>query len=321
MARIAPAFAGVPTCCMQVGRYSIGGKRVVAAPGCWMVLLIITLGLAADASFGGDASAAASDPVQERGLQHAQTGLELVEKAVASTNLVARGTGMRLVMSAQGGKLNSRTSPTDIPVYLVKAPPMARTTPAAVPKGCRCLFVNPDVFNAFIREQSTGDGRLGLNARYVLTFMLLHEVGHLAKKTTGAEFENGNLSELNIDPSLAKASEEDADEFAADLIKALMQRKKASDETLEATAVSMELSKLSWNMQAYRTLDQFGALAVGKPEVFFDKNLSHPNLHWRVLRMNHLIQGSSDTKMLLDTFEDARRRGANPEPLYDPSKK
>ena len=110
MARIAPAFAGVPTCCMQVGRYSIGGKRVVAAPGCWMVLLIITLGLAADASFGGDASAAASDPVQERGLQHAQTGLELVEKAVASTNLVARGTGMRLVMSAQGGKLNSRTS-------------------------------------------------------------------------------------------------------------------------------------------------------------------------------------------------------------------
>ncbi len=50
--------------------------------------------------------------------------------------------------------------------------------------------------------------------------------------------------------------------------------------------------------------------------MFFDKNLSHPNLHWRVLRMNHLIQGSQATKELLDTFEDARRRGANPQPLY-----
>lgn len=78
----------------------------------------------------------------------------------------------------------------------------------------------------------------------------------------------------------------------------------------------MELTKLSWNMQANRSLDHFGASVVGSPDVFFDKNLSHPNLHWRVLRMNHLIQETATSRELLDDFKEARSRGANPEPLY-----
>lgn len=228
---------------------------------------------------------------------------------------------MRLVLSGRGVKTAPDAKSDDIPVYLVKAPRNARVTPAAVPKGCRCIFVNPDEFNAFIKEQTTGSGRLSLDARYVLTFMLLHEVGHLSKGTAGAEFQNGELSELNIEPSRAKADEDEADEFAAGLVKTLVQQKPVSSRSLEATTVAMALGNLSWNMQAYRSLDEFGATAVGKPSVFFDKNLSHPNLHWRVLRMNNLIHGSKETQELLDTFEDARRRGANPEPLYVAPKK
>lgn len=69
-------------------------------------------------------------------------------------------------------------------------------------------------------------------------------------------------------------------------------------------------------MQAYRTLDEFDAFATGKPSAFFNQNLTHPNLAWRVLRSNYLIQQPKETKELLDAFEEARQRGANPPPLY-----
>lgn len=78
-----------------------------------------------------------------------------------------------------------------------------------------------------------------------------------------------------------------------------------------------ELVKLSWNMQAYRTLDEFGSFATGRPAIFFDQSYSHPNLAWRVLRSNYLIQKSPETKFLLDAFEEARQRGANPKSLYE----
>jgi hypothetical protein len=69
-------------------------------------------------------------------------------------------------------------------------------------------------------------------------------------------------------------------------------------------------------MQAYRSLEESGATAVGKPSVFLDQNLSHPNLEWRVLRSQHLIRQTTESKELLDMFEEARSRGANPQPLY-----
>lgn len=70
-------------------------------------------------------------------------------------------------------------------------------------------------------------------------------------------------------------------------------------------------------MHAFRTLDEFGAFAVGKPAVFFDNGYSHPNREWRILRANNLIQRTAGTRYLLDAFEEARVRGANPRPLYE----
>lgn len=254
--------------------------------------------------------------MKQRGLERTQTGKALTEGAIASANVLLSGKAMRLVLSGQGAKAASAPASEDIPVYLVRAPATARATPAAVPRGCRCIFVNPVVFNAFVKEQRTGSGRMKLDDKYVLVFMLLHEAGHLSKSTAAAGFANGQLTELNIEPSRAKANEEDADEFAAEVVRIPMQRNAPSNAKTEAISVAMELGTLSWNMQAHRSLDEFGATAVGKRSVFFDKNLTHPNLDWRVLRMNYLVHGTPASKSLLDSFEDARRRGANPEPLY-----
>jgi len=254
----------------------------------------------------------ADDPVLSRGLEHTTEGRLLLEAAVASTNLMTDGRrGPVLATFWTRGR-----SDETVPVYLVKSGPGATSTPAVVPRGCSCIFVDLQVFEGWIRGHSTGPGRMSLEPKYLLTFMLLHEVGHLYKRSSGAEFANGNLSQLNVDPSLAKAREEEADDFSAGLIRERSRATPASTTSLEANWVAIELTKLSWNMQAYRTLDEFAAFATGKPSVYFDQNLTHPNLAWRVLRSNYLIQQSKETKELLDAFEEARQRGANPQPLY-----
>lgn len=178
------------------------------------------------------------------------------------------------------------------------------------------MFVAPSVLHEWIRRNSTGAGRMELDASNFLVFVLLHEVGHLRKSTPGAVYHDGGMSQLNTEPSRAKAAEEDADDFAADVLKRAARRPATNADSISANWVLVELSKLSWNMQAFRTLDEFGAFSVGKPSVFFDDGYTHPNLAWRILRVNDRIQSTSETRALLEAFEEARQRGANPLPLY-----
>ncbi|HFH4096757.1 MULTISPECIES: hypothetical protein [Pseudomonas] len=256
--------------------------------------------------------AADHDPVALRGLQHTNAERPLLESAIKSANLMTKANGPTLTPSWTWNEGDAQS----VPVYLVKSPAGAISTPAVVPRDCTCVFVNLPAFEAWLNAHSKGSGRMTLESKHLLTFMLLHEVGHLSKNTTGAEFSNGSLSQLNTEPALAKAREEAADEFAAELVREWSRSTSDFTTSIEANWVANELTKLSWNMQAYRTLDEFGALETGKPLVFFDQNMSHPNLAWRILRSNHLIQQSEETKALLHNFEEARQKGADPLPLY-----
>ena len=179
------------------------------------------------------------------------------------------------------------------------------------------MFVSPSILNHWVTRNSAGPGRMDLDKGNFLVFVLLHEAGHLHNKTPAAVFRDGEMSQLNIEPSRAKAAEEKADDFAVEVLKRHAKQMEVNDAWLTANGVINELTKLSWNMQAFRTLDEFGAFAVGKPAVFFDNGYSHPNLAWRILRANDLIQQTVATRYLLDAFEEARARGANPKPLYE----
>lgn len=254
-----------------------------------------------------------ADPVTERGLQHATQGQAAAERAITTVSKLVADSGPNLIPAwSQAGD----SAVEQVPVYLVEGRPGAIVTPAAVPSGCRCVFVSPSVLEDWIHRNSTGPGRMELDTGQFLVFILLHEVGHLRKDTPGAVFRDGEMSQLNIEPGRAKVAEEEADDFAADILKTRANQKPLSDVSFAANWVVMELSKLSWNMQAFRTLDEFGAFAVGKPSVYFDDGYSHPNLAWRILRVADRIQGSDATRYLLKAFEEARRRGADPQPLY-----
>ncbi|WP_176717493.1 hypothetical protein [Pseudomonas defluvii] len=156
--------------------------------------------------------AADHDPVALRGLQHTNAERPLLESAIKSANLMTKANGPTLTPSWTWNEGDAQS----VPVYLVKSPAGAISTPAVVPRDCTCVFVNLPAFEAWLNAHSKGSGRMTLESKHLLTFMLLHEVGHLSKNTTGAEFSNGSLSQLNTEPALAKAREEAADEFAAE---------------------------------------------------------------------------------------------------------
>jgi len=151
-----------------------------------------------------------------------------------------------------------------------------------------------------------------LDTESFLVFVLLHEAGHVSKATEGAAFQDGRMSQLNTEPSKAKAAEKEADDYVAEILRRNAKQPIANSVSLYANAVVNELFKLSWNMQAYISFDEFGATAIGKPAVFFDDGYTHPNLAWRILRVNHLIQNTAETLDLLQSFLAARQRGINP---------
>ncbi len=265
------------------------------------------------ALLAGMPMAGAADVVTERGYATTTMDQQLVEAVLVRVNRLLSETAIRLMPSWRS---NGSSTAEGFPVYLVQSGSKGAETPAAVPFGCRCVFVNPFVLADWVKNNSKGSGRLDLDRGNFLAFVLLHEAGHLAKLTSAAVFENGEMSQLNVDPSKAKAAEEEADDFAAELLKRRARQAQVNDTSLDANWVVNELTKLSWNMQAFRSLDEFGAFAVGKPSVYFDNGYTHPNLAWRILRVNNLIQQTKETQYLLEAFEDARRRGADPQPLY-----
>ncbi len=254
---------------------------------------------------------ATEDPVRKRNFDYAQSGHDVATDACKLASALTEPLGYSLQVAHLGSKAETPT----IPVYLVAPAADSATTPAAVPQGCRCIFVDPESLTAWVAAHSNGSASLKLSEANLLAFMLLHEVGHIHGGTSAVRFDKGALAQLNVSPSRAKAIEEDADAFAAKVIAAQLKEPRW-DASLAANKIAMELTKLSWNMQAYRTLDEFAAAAVGSRTVFFDTGYSHPNLAWRILRSNDLIHQTESTRALLAAFEGARERGSETSIIY-----
>ena len=259
----------------------------------------------------------AQDVVLDRGFTYNEESLEELEQAIDDVNQLLSLSPNKIQLALIATATNSEEQEdTTIKVYSIQSVAEESTTPAAVPLGCRCVFVNLPVFTSWLINQSTGSGQMELDAAHMLGFMLLHEIGHIVNGHSAVEFSDGQLYQLNIDPSIAKYNEEQADEFASHLIRDISENKVHLMESITALQISIALSNIGWNMQAYRTIEEFGSSLTGSPTVYFDPSYTHPNLAWRFLRANHLIQDSKQTKELLESFEKIRDMGANPRPLY-----
>ncbi len=284
------------------------------------VLLIffgmVLVGIAGSEENRRDRSVPSENPITARGLFEAVVGQDLVEAAIKYANIFAVGHS-ELTLRASWDPQHDQQEGQEAVVYLVKGEGRLAGNAVGVPRDCRCVFVQMTALEEWISTNSTGSGRLELDAPYLLAFMLIHELGHLHHGHHAVDYMEGKLLQLNIEPSVAKQHEKLADEFAATIIREAINGSQAiSSSSLEATLLSTELTKLSWNLQARRSLDFFGSDLLGTPEVFYDSGYSHPNLSWRILRVNHLIHQTNESRALLENFEKSKNRGVEPEPLF-----
>lgn len=181
---------------------------------------------------------------------------------------------------------------------------------------CQCVVVRVGTLASWsMLHMGTNSALISYDREAFLAYMLLHEAGHIIND--GRFGENAATvrvsSSFNRDPTLQKEREVAADTYAAETVKEAL-KQKGSERGLAASNVAMSLSELSWNLQVHRSLDSFGATITKAPAVFWDSGLSHPNLEWRILRANALIQGTEASAGLLRSFEESR--GDKQKPLF-----
>ena len=199
-----------------------------------------------------------------------------------------------------------------VPVFAVTGTGLSQREIMTTYVECRCVIVQAEVLPAWLAKyQGSGESLLSVEVPLILAYMLLHEAGHIAR---GEAFKTG-LDEASRRDSGGreeqKPLEAAADEFAADSIIAAM-AEKGTARGLAASRIAVALAQLSWNLSAHRLLDDFGGTALRKRTLFQDAGLSHPNLEWRILRVNALISRTPAANSLLEQFENARSAG----PMY-----
>jgi len=183
---------------------------------------------------------------------------------------------------------------------------------------CNCVIAQVGRMSAWLSQQTgTGQGLLSVDNQSLMTYMLLHEMGHIAH---GDEVESetpstntGQAMKFNLDPTLQKEHEIAADQYAANAINAAI-KDKGSNRGIAAAQIAVTLAQLSWNLAEHRLLDNFGGTAVHAPSLFFDAGLSHPNLEWRILSVNAAISDAPTAQKLLSDFENLRQ--VQPTVLY-----
>jgi len=200
-----------------------------------------------------------------------------------------------------------------VPLYTVTGDGMASREVIGTYAECGCVLMTVAGLRTWLATATgSGAGRLDIDEPALIAYMLLHEAGHVAQgrtpcgMTSGAP-SNGNTA-LNLTPTEQKACEVKADAFAAAAIRTALAVHKGPG-MLAAGNVAIALSQLSWNLQAHRMLDSFGANAMRDPSLFRDIGLSHPNLEWRILSVNNMIAPSESSSDLLNAFEKARTNG------------
>ncbi len=144
--------------------------------------------------------------------------------------------------------------------------------------------------------------QLGIEIKYICAVMLLHEVGHIVNGDPGSFGLGGPNPDFNREDTEAKKREFLADKFAAQQIKAVIEK---GDENFFGWNTSIAVSNFVWNLSKKRMIDNFGETW----SVFWDQSYSHPNLELRFLIMqNELVDESlkEDSQELINQFLKSR---------------
>jgi hypothetical protein len=186
----------------------------------------------------------------------------------------------------------------------------------AVPVGCLCVFVEPHVFESWLRQHMSSSGiTLEVNEERLLAFMLLHEAGHIVDGDPG-DFDEGGVGNLNLSPTVKKEREQKADAFAVEQLKGAISRTKEIGPWLDALNATKDLANLSFEMEQVRSQKYFGAALLHTPAAYYDTGYSHPNFELRILTVNDQISNTETSHQLLASFLEGRGSNAAPTILF-----
>lgn len=254
-----------------------------------------------------------SSPVERLGLLETTQGRALVEEAMAAANaIVLLRSNIHLAGSWQPIVREPDISNV-VTVYLLDSALMSSSYSVMVPNDCHCIFIQPAAFSLWLAAHSTEmPEMLAVEPKDALTFMLLHEVGHIVHGDPGQFEAQGQRPSYNTDKTDQKAREEAADRYAVELIEAASQDSKSMDAWMGAMAVQLALVNLSWNTAAQRFLGSFGATTLCSRSVFADAGYSHPNFELRVLMANDMLARTSTSHQLVESFQACRSNPPSP---------
>ena len=276
------------------------------------------LGALVAAGLSAEALPAAATP-EALGFEPTSLGKEDTAKAIGYANAVlGPGSPITLVAGWDPGAVSSADA---VVVWLVASPGNPNSALMEVPKNdCRCIVVRIRDVRAWAArgEKVDGEQSLAFDLPYLMTFMLLHEAGHVAAGDPGS-LDAGEAGIIGPQERLTteQCREVRADAFAARAIGTAIQQV-GKPGWMEAQWTANELSKLSWDLFGKRLLERFPADALGLPEVFGDPAYTHPNTDLRVYAVNAEIGGDETSKQLLAEFIGKRLEIGRPDLTCDP---
>ncbi|MGB0063714.1 MAG: hypothetical protein WBP85_04645, partial [Terracidiphilus sp.] len=255
------------------------------------------------------------DPVVQTGLTETALGHTLIEHAAQiADGWLDPALNIHLVPSWKASDASAGSDP--VKIYAISEFHAPANYMVAVPVGCRCIFVEPHVYQSWLKDHmSTSGVKLDVDEQRLLAFMFLHEAGHIVNHDPG-DFDAGGRGALNLDPTDQKDREQKADAFAVEQLKGAMARRSKTDAWTEAQMATMDLGNLSFEMQQVRSEKYFGSALLHTPTAYYDTGYTHPNFELRILTVNDLISNTSTSHQLLENFVEGRRSDAKPWVLY-----
>jgi hypothetical protein len=243
---------------------------------------------------------------EDLGYEQTVLGREDTLSAIDKANSILQG---RASHQLSAGWVNSGTGNKNfIRVWLVALPGQIGSTGTPdsslmeVPNSsCKCIIARTRDIRAWISRAQTVNGSSGLeiDVPVLMTFMLLHETGHIASGHLGPiEAPSGdNVLSPAQRLTIEQCHEVEADAFAARLIR------RASNEVgkpgwLNAGFTAMELPKLSFNLFGKRIIEHYPDNFLGLKAVFGDNSYTHPNFDLRLYAINADISDDVASKQL-----------------------
>jgi hypothetical protein len=237
----------------------------------------------------------------------ARTGIEadLVNQAIEVANTILAGGDANLFRR----DLSPQAGPREVPVSLLSSLNLSGSDVIWVPPNCRCVYIQAPALRRWIDRAKHADGYGDpFDEKYVVAFMLLHEMGHILQGTSGEYLRSEDpASSLNVRSTDAKLAESAADAFAeAELVERL---RSGGNQAQTASAIVSNISILSNNIYYAITLGQgLTEIMCLTPTIYWDWGYSHPNLVFRLMETMNRLAPSPQTARIVADFEDCRAK-------------